>query len=741
MDSTNDNESDSPFVFNGIKYILYFIGFIIVIITFLAIINYLLYAIYYIKELLITTEDIYDVSSLRLNDILNYRLINYIKIFNPKNEKKINLSDNKCYNLKKLMYVSEDTQHPYILANITAQADKDKILETDFTEIIDNFKYNGDGGELKNIKAARGDVPAILKILNKDTTSDISSEIKNYLLDKFPKNIILQNFEYNKLTDKDIKKILDSIKAKGKDQQHSSNDFFYIKYKFIDLQDIKKEKDYCFKFKLQELTTQKEKNEINFKLYNESILAINSSLYDDIKNEDKYSKKGAGNNNYLQIKGKDGIVGYFNIDIEDSKSNDFSRDVFGHVLNRSYLLFPHNLFNSYDKDASNLYITANNKLYEMIFAMIFVIFLIIFILFTIDIIYAIFINKDSGDTTYYMSNLVKEKHYYLLIIPIIIIIYCMIHSIIYYNIFIKKAYVKIIELYNRMIKPDEYLRDIIIKLFGKNIESLNKGLLNLLQDISYAGEIDTDKGKYIVIDLSNEEKNIQLKQFESNMLDINKHFNYLSYNYEANYYTKVFFEDFKKLFDTIGEEKSQERFYLILILSVYIYIVQWNTEDPYILMKLNKLLFGRVANIGIKEIDDEIANTLTIRSIIPYDTTKYIEPKNIESIYDGIATEYLGISTLTEVEKADLTTFKKLFKEVTEYNIERGEYNFNLYLAFDMGLNILTILFILILLKLMSTGDNSEIDKNITYAKMLSSWVVFKVTLAIFGITNIIRFQ
>jgi hypothetical protein len=331
------------------------------------------------------------------------------------------------------MYVSEDTQHPYILANITTQADK--ILETDFTEIIDNFKYNGDGGELKNIKAARGNDQAILKILNKDTTSDpsvISGEIKNYLLDKFPKNIILQNFEYNKLTDKDIKKILDSIKARGRDEQHSSNDFFYIKYKFIDLQDNKKEKDYYFKFKLQELTTQKEKNEINSKLYKESILAINSSLYDDIKNEDKYS---TGNNNYLQIKGKDGIVGYFNRDIEDIKSNDFSRDVFGHILNRSYLLFPHNLFNSYDKDASNLYITTNNKLYEIIFAMIFVIFLIIFILFTIDIIYAIFINKDSGNTTYYMSNLVKEKHYYLIIIPIIIIIYCMIHSIIYYNIF------------------------------------------------------------------------------------------------------------------------------------------------------------------------------------------------------------------------------------------------------------------------------------------------------------------
>ena len=30
-------------------------------------------------------------------------------------------------------------------------ADRAILVETDFTEIIDNFKYNGDGGELKNI--------------------------------------------------------------------------------------------------------------------------------------------------------------------------------------------------------------------------------------------------------------------------------------------------------------------------------------------------------------------------------------------------------------------------------------------------------------------------------------------------------------------------------------------------------------------------------------------------------------
>ena len=751
MDPTNDNESESPIIFNIIKYILYFIGFIIVLITFLAITNYLLYAIYYVKELIITTEELYDVTTLQLKDIINYKLINYIKIFNHKNEKKINLKNNNCYDLKKLKH-DIDTGESYPYDDISKIPSSKSILETDFTEIIDNFKYDGNGGELKNIKNTDGNRNAIIRILydsnyfNKDyrlindlfnnlnSKSDISYEIRKYLLDKFPKNIKLQNSEYNKLTDNDIKKISESIKS------NDEYDPFYIKYTFINYVSPTSQKIYYFKFKLDELTSQ-EKNEIISKINTESIEIINSSLYDDIKND-----KNRENIDSYKINGKDGIIGYFKMDIEESKINDLSKDVFGYAINNLYLLFPNKLVKSYDKDSSNLYILTNNKLYETIFVLIFIIFLIIFILFTIDILYAIFGNNDGGETAYYMFNLASDKHYYLLIVPIIIIIYCMIHSIIYYNIFIKKAYVKIIELYDRLIKPDEYIRDIIIKLFGKNIitpdnVNLNKEILKLFQDISYAGEINIEKAKYTVIDLAiDENKSVQLKNFQENMLNINKHFNYNKYNYEANYYTKIFFENFKKIFDNLNDNNyHNECRYLILILSVYIYIVQWNTEDPYILIKLNKLLFGRVANIGIKEIDDVIANTLTLRSILPYDITNN-QSEKIKYIYEGIV-GYLEYTDPQTTTNKDLEDFEKLFNEVLEYNIERGEYNFNLYLAFEMGLNVLTILFILIIIKLMSVGDNSEIDKNITYAKMLTSWVVLKVTIAIFGLTNIIRFQ
>lgn len=761
MDSTNDDESETPIIFNVIKYILYFIGFVIVIITFLAITNYLLYAIYYVKELIITTEEIYDVTTLQLKDIINYKLINYIKAFNPKNETKFNLNNNKCYDLKKLKHdLDAGETYPYV--DTATISDKNTILETDFTQIVDNFKYDGGGGELKIIKDTGGNFDAIIKILynsnysKKDNTlinnlfnktptpnRDISGELRKYFLDKFPKNLKLQNSEYNKLTDGDIKIISDSIKSKNADAyiQNSLNTHFYIRYNFIDYTSpTSPQKTYYFKFKLDELTSN-ENSEIISLIKNESIGSINRSLYDDIRNDLPDNEGDAG---VYKINGKDGIIGYFKIDIAESKFNDFSRDVFGYALNSLYLLLPNKLLNSYDKDSSNLYILTNNKLYEMIFAIVFIIFLIIFILFTIDILYAIFINKD-GENTPYMYILASEKHYYLLIVPIIIIIYCMIHSTIYYYIFVKKAYVKIIELYDTLIKPDEYIRDIIIKLFGKNIitssnENVNKELIKIFQYISYAGEINIENAKYTVIDLSIDDKKSELKNFEENMLDINKHFNYKKYNHEANYYTKIFFEDFKELFNKLKANNNKECLYLIIILSVYIYIVQWNTDDPYILIKLNKLLLGRVANIGIKEIDDEIANTLTLRSIIPYDTTKNYTEK-ILGIYEGIA-EYLEYDVKnTNSDKTDIEAFEKLFKDVLEYSIERGEYNFNLYLAFEMGLNILTILIILMIIKLMSVGDNSEIDKNITYAKMLASWVVLKVTIAIFGLTNIIRFQ
>lgn len=762
MGSTNDNKTGSPIVFSLIKYILYFIGFIIVVITFLAIINYLLYAIYYFKELVITTEELYDVGSLKMTDIINYRLINYIKELNQTDEKNFNLNSNKCYDLKKLKYI--DSQSP-----IKVKKADDVILETDFTEIIDNLKYNDEESKLKKMK----DNPSrntIIKILydsdykskdktvidnyyttNKPADKAISGQIKNYFEDKFPKNITLSDYNYNNLIDSDIDKIYKTINAKTTNSNIDDNKGFFVKYNFIDYENIEngiQNVDYYILLKLRELSPS-ENNEINLTLNKGALSVINKSLYDDIKNEGRYSlNQGNNPEDILPIRGQNGILGFFNIDIQDNPFNSFSRDVFGYALNSTFLLLPNNLYSSYDKDASNLYLLTNNKLYELIFALVFIIFIIIIILFTIDILIAIFINNNGGKTSYFMTSLAEDRHYYLIVVPIIFIIYCMMHSFIYYYIFIKGSYVKINESYDILIKPDEMIRDLIIKLFGKDLKyldtaknniSVNKKLLSLFQNISYGEDIDIQTGKYVVIDPAQTDKEKELKIFEDKMLQINKYFNYNEYNHEANYYTKIFFENYKNLYNQIDEANKNERLYLVLILTIYIYIVEWNSNDPYVLIKLNKLLFGRVANIGIKEIDDEIANTLTLRSIIPYSTTKHYVPENIENIYDKTGL-YLDATFDTGVDNEDLIKFKKLFKEVLEHNMERGDYYFNLYLAYEMGLNILTILFTLIIIKLMSKDDeDSEISKNITYANILASWVVFKVTIAIFGLTNIVR--
>jgi len=110
---------ETPIMFYIIKIILYIIGFVIVVITFLSIINYLLDIYYYIKELIITNENLYDVYSLRLKDINNYRLINYIKMFNEKSDDKIikfNNEEDKCYDIKNLnLEITRDSRFAPIL--------------------------------------------------------------------------------------------------------------------------------------------------------------------------------------------------------------------------------------------------------------------------------------------------------------------------------------------------------------------------------------------------------------------------------------------------------------------------------------------------------------------------------------------------------------------------------------------------------------------------------------------------
>jgi hypothetical protein len=243
-------------------------------------------------------------------------------------------------------------------------------------------------------------------------------------------------------------------------------------------------------------------------------------------------------------------------------------------------------------------------------------------------------NANDKNYTPQSLMLIKPEYIYLIIIPIFIIIYCIIHSVIYYYFFVNGAYYKISELYNNLIIPDEIIRNDVLKCLNKNIviypseKIVNKELLLLFQNIAYGKEIDISKGKYYVIDISTNDYKVQQKNFENKMLDINKYFTYSKNIHDANYYTFEFFEGFKKLYDELKnkythihkefvgknditkEHNTEEYFIKImkLLLTIYIYFIEWNNNDPYILIKLNKLIFGRVANIGIPEISFTLNN-------------------------------------------------------------------------------------------------------------------------------------
>ena len=166
---------------------------------------------------------------------------------------------------------------------------------------------------------------------------------------------------------------------------------------------------------------------------------------------------------------------------------------------------------------------------------------------------------------------------------------------------------------------------------------------------------------------------------------------------------------------------------------------------------MNKLIFGRVANIGVAEVDEDIENTLTFRDIIPYHLNNYKEP-NIVNIYKGVCIFLEGshdsnimqnpVDKTYTFTNADfpLNKFNDAFGKVRRSKLNGPEYPLNLYLAFEMGLNILIILIILILLKIMSKGDNTEFNKNITNAQTLAMWIVTQIGISIFGIINILRF-
>jgi hypothetical protein len=480
-----------PILFFVIKIILYIIGFIIVVVTFLSIINYIFYVYYYIKETIITNENLYDVYSLKLTDINNYKLINYIKEFNNKYNKyygeSINVDNCKCYDIKNLtIHTLEYIDPPkYVLDfDFTTMFNKIQDFREKISNVESNIAKNSPGtSAILSISSA---IPSISSAIPSSISATPANTKRQLEVEEIKKHWpprdagIISRIDFNKFSEEDIN-LLHKFGVKN-DENEKTKDVVHGIYKYND-------NDFYFKINVKAASSEEcrvTKNELQ---------AINRSLYKDIISN---IKDDGANKKEIKVVGANGIFGISYLSGNENKSaikNTFG-DVFGYVLNRLYLLFPNNLYYSYDK-SSNLYILANNKLYELIFALIFIIFLIVAISVTIDIakiVISIFIDTkiyvpadakspNYTDKFYAAIKSTEEKdyesitlklitnpdYYYLIVIPLIITLYCIIHSIMYYYFFIKGAYINIIQSYEELTEPDELIRNEIIGCFNKNI--------------------------------------------------------------------------------------------------------------------------------------------------------------------------------------------------------------------------------------------------------------------------------
>ena len=799
---------------NIITYILYIIALIIIVIFVLAIINYTLYTIYSIKEIVVhnTFED---AINYKLKDIYNYRLINYVNIINSDNNYNNNLFENVDNNDIHAIDMKEFT---LIKNDDTRNADIDLSYITEKKEEGDSIKI------IKDINLMKKE--HFLKIYNLINFSHLTSNNKNYIINT-----------------------------------SSSYEPLYVKY-------------YDITYKIQyEHNTVQIIPEIN----------INKSIYSDVVTSAQ-SVDGTETEKIIgkKIIGKNGVIYVYN-DYNNHKylkNSNNNGDIYGYILNGLYLLIPTSLLWSYDKNVTELYVRTNNKLYEIILLLIFVILFIIFIAFIGDFYNFIFNSEYKGEKFFF--NKIIDKDSYLVIIIISILAYCILHSVIYFFIFINGTYKKIKGIYDDLIIADEYVRynvnnDLILKSYNNDND-----IIHAFTKIAYGDDIDYMKGKYSIIDESNNQDIYKARtDFEKKMLEINYSFSYKKNIYSQNSYSNAFFnkiynilkididatanslktqydsqlktiveklikykkEDLEDVISTPYLENiqkeinnlinliknikssidSRKHLYakditkdikitefekevnyakthiddfiknkpntggknnnnvlktkdsivsidtkynsvfddlikkddiktklidikktLLFITILYIYFVNNNIDDPYILIKLNKLVFGRVANIGIKEIDDEIDFTLSLKSLLGHNLHKDELIKDLNNINTEL------FKYIEEYEVKDVILAKALdndsnpnkylekFQEKLYY-IEKLDYwsavyFFNLYLAIELILNAAIILLILMIIKYTNNEMRENVEKYIIIIGSILVLIIDEIKTAILGV-------
>jgi hypothetical protein len=304
-------------------------------------------------------------------------------------------------------------------------------------------------------------------------------------------------------------------------------------------------------------------------------------------------------------------------------------------------------------------------------------------------------------------------------------------------------------MYGDLIVADEYIRNETNKhLISNNYNS--DAILEAFNDIAYGGDISYVAGKYNVIDGTTNQDIYDVKnKFEEKMIAINYCFNYDENIYNTNKYTNTFFTKMKNILlyskyqiEYTGTADINKT--LLLVLIIYLYFVKNNIDDPYILIKLNKLIFGRVANIGIPEIDEEIHNTLTLRSLQGHnlenkaiiDDLEYEKKQIFDNIKnnekDAVITKIEGYKGGdTGVDNNVLNFSNKLYVELDYWG---AVYFFNLYLALEIMIGCLVILACLFIIKYTDNDMKENVERYIDKMKELIETIVEEIKTAVLGV-------
>jgi hypothetical protein len=153
---------------------------------------------------------------------------------------------------------------------------------------------------------------------------------------------------------------------------------------------------------------------------------------------------------------------------------------------------------------------------------------------------------------------------------------------------------------------------------------------------------------------------------------------------------------------------------------------------------LNKLIFGRVANIGIPEIDEEIHNTLTLRSLLGHnlENKAIIDDLVYEKtlIFDNIETDnknnkIKGYDTDVNTKVIDFSN--KLYVELDYWG---AVYFFNLYLALEIMSGCLVILACLLIIKYTDNDMKENIERYIDKMKELIETIIEEIKTAVLGV-------